>query len=95
MKRIITLIIAILLFVIAALLGLKNQQLVNINYLLAQSEMRLSTLLAIIFLIGFAASGTLAVYFYLRLKIKNRQLLKMNKKHSKELNESRALPAKD
>ena len=70
MKRIITLIIAILLFVIAALLGLKNQQLVNINYLLAQSEMRLSTLLAIIFLIGFIASGALGVLFYLRLKIK-------------------------
>jgi len=95
MKRIITLIIAILLFVIAALLGLKNQQLVNVNYLLAQSEMRLSTLLAIIFLIGFITSGTLAVLFYLRLKIKNRQLLKMNKKHSKEINELRALPVKD
>jgi lipopolysaccharide assembly protein A len=95
MKRIITLIIAILLFVIAALLGLKNQQLVNINYLLAQSEMRLSTLLAIIFLIGFVASGTLAMLFYLKLKIKNRQLLKMTKKQTKELDELRALPAKD
>lgn len=95
MKRIITLIITILFFVVAALLGLKNQQLVNINYLLAQSEMRLSTLLAIIFLIGFTASGTIAVLYYLRLKIKNRQLLKMNKKQSKELDELRALPVKD
>ncbi|MFT6927454.1 MAG: putative membrane protein [Psychromonas sp.] len=95
MKRIITLIITILFFVVAALLGLKNQQLVNINYLLAQSEMRLATLLAIIFLIGVITSGIIAVLFSLKLKIKNRQLLKMNKKQSKELNELRALPVKD
>ncbi|HEY5715438.1 MAG TPA: lipopolysaccharide assembly protein LapA domain-containing protein [Psychromonas sp.] len=95
MKSIITLVITILLFLIAIVVGLKNQQVVNINYIVAQSEIRLATLLAIIFVIGFIASGIIAMMFFLKLKIKNRQLLKMTKRQSKELNELRALPAKD
>jgi len=95
MKSIITLVITILLFLIAIVVGLKNQQVVNINYIVAQSEIRLATLLAIIFVIGFVASGIIAMMFFLKLKIKNRQLLKMTKRQSKELNELRALPAKD
>ena len=95
MKNFITLVITILLFAIAIVLGLKNQQLVDFNYLVAQSEIRLATLLAIIFLIGFVAASTLAMLFYLKLKIKNRQLLKMTNRQSKELNELRALPVKD
>jgi len=95
MKNFITLVITILLFAIAIVLGLKNQQLVDFNYLVAQSEIRLATLLAIIFLIGFVAASTLAMLFYLKLNIKNRQLLKMTNRQSKELNELRALPVKD
>jgi len=95
MKRFVTLIITILLFVVAVVLGLKNQQVVNLNYLVAQSEIRLSTLLAIIFLIGFFTSSVIAMLFFVKLKIKNRQLLKMNKRQSKELNDLRALPVKD
>ncbi|MGB5445735.1 MAG: lipopolysaccharide assembly protein LapA domain-containing protein [Psychromonas sp.] len=95
MKNFITLVILILLFVIAILLGLKNHQVVNFNYLVAQSEIRLATLLAITFLLGFVVSVAISVLFYLKLKIKNRQLLKMTNRQSKELNELRALPVKD
>lgn len=95
MKSIITLVITILLFLVAIVVGLKNQQVVNLNYIVAQSEIRLATLLAIIFVIGFVTSGIIAMLFFLKLKIKNRQLLKMTKRQSKELNELRALPAKD
>lgn len=95
MKNFITLVITILLFVIAIVLGLKNQQAINFNYLVAQSEIRLATLLAIIFLIGFIVSSTLSFLFYLKLKLKNRQLLKITNRQNKELNELRALSAKD
>ncbi|WP_372882950.1 LapA family protein [Psychromonas sp.] len=95
MKSIITLIITIVLFLVAIVVGLKNQQVVNLNYIVAQSEIRLATLLAIIFVIGFVASGIITMMFYLQLKIKNRQLLKMTKRQGKELDELRSLPAKD
>lgn len=89
MKRFITLVFVILLFIIAIVIGLKNQQAVNINYLVAQSEMRLSTLLAINFLLGFLASTGFAIFFYLRLGMKNRQLRKEIKKQNKDLSKLR------
>jgi len=95
MKRFLTLVVIILLFTIAIVLGLKNQQAVNINYLLAQSEIRLSTLLAINFLFGFIISGCFGISFYLRLAMKNRQLRKLNKKQHKELNLLRSSTEKD
>lgn len=88
MKRFLTLIITVLLFVIAVVLGLKNQQVINVNYLVAQSEIRLATLLALVFLLGFLVSSAVYVPFYLKLKMKNRQLRKRNNKQRKELNQS-------
>ncbi len=95
MKSVITLIITIVLFLVAIVIGLKNQQIVNLNYIVAQSEIRLATLLAIIFAIGFVASAVIATLFYVKLKIKNRQLLKMTKRQDKELEQLRALPVKE
>jgi len=92
MKRFLTLVLIILLFVIAIVIGLKNQQLVNINYLVAQSEIRLSTLLAINFMLGFIVSGFFGTIFYLRLTMKNRRMKKLNKKQRKELNLLRTEP---
>ncbi|MCP4323266.1 MAG: DUF1049 domain-containing protein [Psychromonas sp.] len=86
MKRFLTLVLIVILFAIAIVLGLKNQQAVNINYLLAQSEIRLSTLLAINFLFGFVISACFGTLFYLRLTVKNLRLRKLNKKQRKELN---------
>ena len=86
MKRFLTLVLIILLFSITIVLGLKNQQVVNINYLIAQSDVRLSTLLAINFMLGFIVSGCFALLFYLRLLMRNRVLRKANKKQRKELN---------
>lgn len=87
MKRFLTLVVTVLLFAVALALGFKNQQLINVNYLLAQSEMRLSTLLALVFMAGFFVSALLAGIFYLKLKITNRQLRRLNKQQRKELNQ--------
>jgi len=95
MKRFLTLVLIILLFVIAIVIGLKNQQPVNINYLVAQSEIRLSTLLAINFMFGFIVSGFFGTLFYLRLTMKNRRMNKLNKKQRKELNLLRTAPEQD
>ncbi|PKG39888.1 LapA family protein [Psychromonas sp. Urea-02u-13] len=95
MKRFLTLVLIVLLFAIAIVLGLKNQQAVNINYLLAQSEVRLSTLLAINFMFGFIISACFGTLFYLRLTMKNRHLRKLNKKQRKALNLLRTNSEKD
>lgn len=95
MKRFLTLVLLVLLFIIAIVLGLKNQQVVNINYLVAQSDIRLSTLLAINFMFGFIVSACFGTLFYLRLTMKNHQLQKLNKKQRKELNLLRCTEEKD
>jgi len=95
MKRFITLVIIILFFAVAIILGLKNQQPVNINYLVAQSEIRLSTLLAINFMLGFIVSCCFGALFYFRLGMKNRQMRKLNKKQDKELRFLRTTNEKD
>jgi putative membrane protein len=95
MKRFLTLITAVLLFAIAVILGLKNQQLINVNYLIAENEVRLATLLAIIFMAGFIAATLFAGLFYLKLKMKNRQLRRLNNKQRKELNQLRAITASE
>ena len=95
MKRFFTLIAAVLLFAVAVVLGLKNQQLININYLIAENEIRLATLLAIIFMLGFLVATLFAGLFYLKLKIKNRQLRKLNNKQRKELSQLRTISASE
>lgn len=90
MKRFLTLIVTLLLFVIAVVLGLKNQQVINVNYLIAQSDMRLATLLAIIFMLGFTVAVVLAALFYLKLKIRNGLLHSKNKKLHKEVEQLRS-----
>ena len=95
MKRFLTILITVLFFILAVIIGLKNQQLVSINFLVAQNELRLSTLLAIVFSFGFSVAVCLASYFYLALKIKNRYLRKLNLKQRRELNDLRTNPEKD
>ena len=91
MKRFLTLIIVILLFAIAIILGLKNQQLINVNYLIAENEIRLTTLAAIIFMFGFIVAGFFGSLCYLKLKMKNRKSRKLNDKQRKEIAQLRAV----
>lgn len=87
MKRILTISITALLFVMAVVMGLKNQQMVTINFLIAQSDLRLSTLLALVFSLAFTTASCIASYFYFTLKLKNHTLRKSNSKLQRELND--------
>ena len=95
MKRFLTILITVVFFIIVIVIGLKNQQLVTLNYLIAQNELRLSTLLAIVFSVGFSSAIFIASYFYLALKMKARQLRKLTVKQRRELNDLRASIEKD
>jgi putative membrane protein len=56
-------------FVISVTLGAQNDQVVNFNYLLAQGEYRVSTLLATLFAAGFLLGWVICGLFWLRLRV--------------------------
>ena len=57
MKYLLIFLLVLAIFVISVTLGAQNDQQVTFNYLLAQGEFRISTLLAVLFAAGFAMAG--------------------------------------
>lgn len=95
MKIIISLVILVVLFATGITLGVQNNQLVQVNYLLAQGEYRLSSLLAVIFVAGFVVGWIVFSLVLLRLKMNNKSLNKKVERQQRELADLRALPIKD
>jgi putative membrane protein len=56
-------------FVVSVTLGAQNDQVVNFNYLLAQGEYRVSTLLATLFAAGFILGWLICSLFWLRVRV--------------------------
>lgn len=79
MKRFLTLVVFVCVLLLAILVGAQNDQLVVVNYLIAQSELRLSVLMAVMFLLGVVISLCIISVFWLRLKWKLRQLERKQK----------------
>ncbi|GHA12546.1 LapA family protein [Oceanisphaera arctica] len=95
MKIIFGLVILAILFAVGLTLGSQNDQLVHVNYLLAQGDYRLSTLLAVVFVAGFVIGWLVFGLILLRLKMNNSGLRKKVERQQRELEELRALPIKD
>ncbi|WP_375055017.1 LapA family protein [Zobellella sp. DQSA1] len=95
MKIIFGLVFLAILFAVGLTLGSQNDQLVHVNYLLAQGDYRLSTLLAVVFVSGFVIGWLVFGLVMLRLKMNNSGLRKKVERQHKELEELRALPLKD
>jgi putative membrane protein len=94
-KIILGLVILAILFAVGLTLGAQNDQLVHVNYLLAQGDYRLSSLLAVVFVAGFLIGWLVFGLVMLRLKMNNKGLRKKVERQHKELEELRALPVKD
>ncbi|MCE2593256.1 lipopolysaccharide assembly protein LapA domain-containing protein [Motilimonas cestriensis] len=94
-KAVITFIFLAILFAIAIFVGLKNDTLVTFNYLIAQSDVRLSVLIAITFGIAFTLGAAISSLLYLKLKISNKRLTKKVTRQTEELAHLRKLPLKD
>jgi putative membrane protein len=56
-------------FVISVTLGAQNDQLVTFNYLLAQGEYRVSSLLAVLFAAGFIIGWLVCGLFWLKVRV--------------------------
>lgn len=89
MKYILLILLIIVIFALSITVGAANDQIVTFNYLLAQSDVRLSTLLAILFGSGFIVGWLLTGIFFLKLKLKltatNRKLKKVQKQYDDKL----------
>lgn len=69
MKYLLIFLLVIAIFVVSITLGAQNDQIVNFNYLLAQGEYRVSTLLATLFAAGFIIGWLVCGLFWLRVRI--------------------------
>ncbi|MFC3023440.1 LapA family protein [Vibrio zhugei] len=75
-------ILILVLFLIALAMGAQNQAVVTFNYLLAQGQFHLSTLLGSVFLVGFLLAWGMCYGFYFKSKVTIRKLNKQLKKHN-------------
>lgn len=80
MKGIILLILAIIFLMVAITVGLTNSDVITINYLLAQIDMRISTFMVVCLAIGFFFGFTTILSKYLALKL---QLANLKRKLEK------------
>ncbi|CNH09537.1 LapA family protein [Yersinia pekkanenii] len=69
MKYLLIFLLVLVIFVISVTLGANNDQVVTFNYLLAQGEYRVSTLLAMLFAAGLVLGWVICGLFYLRVRI--------------------------
>lgn len=80
--KIIKIVIVLALFLVALALGSQNQEVVNFNYLLAQGEFHLSTLLGVVFVVGFVIAWVIFGSLHLRSQLEVRKLKRQVKKLS-------------
>ncbi len=95
MKLIFTILILGLVFGLALVLGSQNDQTVTVNYLIAQGDFRLSSLLGGLLVAGFVIGWLTCWFVYLKAKVQLRSANRRIEKQKKELEELRSLPAKD
>ena len=101
MKKVLLFILVILVLaivVIAMTLGTNNDQVVTFNYLIAQGEYRISTLLATLFGVGFVLGWIVSGIFYLRVRLSlgraKRKIKRLESAQTKQENqESRPMVA--
>ncbi|HIF9254484.1 TPA: LapA family protein [Photobacterium damselae] len=93
--KIFTAIVLVACFLITLALGAQNQVLVNFDYLIAQGEFQLSTLLGIVFGAGFAIGWIICGILYLKARFTKNRLTKKVAKQQKELDQLRAEPVKE
>ncbi|WP_394152711.1 LapA family protein [Vibrio maritimus] len=87
--KIIKIILLIALFLVTLALGSQNQEVVKFNYLLAQGDFHLSTLLGSVFVVGFVIAwlifGSLHLKSQLTVRKLKKQLAKQTPTESKEV----------
>ncbi|MGF1753261.1 lipopolysaccharide assembly protein LapA domain-containing protein [Vibrio makurazakiensis] len=82
--KIIKIVAVIALFLIALALGSQNQAVVNFNYLMAQGDFHLSTLLGVVFVSGFSLAWLVFGSLHFKSQLQVRRLKKQLKKQTSQ-----------
>ncbi|MGF1763436.1 LapA family protein [Aliivibrio kagoshimensis] len=90
--KIITVLLLVAFFLIAVAFGAQNQISVQFNYLIAQGEFQLSTLLSIFFGVGFGVGWLICGGLYFKARFSLRRLKKQMTKQTRELDKLRITP---
>ena len=86
-KYILGFMIAVAVILVGITIGANNDQLITFNYVIAQSEWRLSTLVAILFGFGLILGWLITGIFYLKIKLQNIALNRRVKRQSQQITE--------
>ena len=86
-KYILGFVIALAVILVGITIGANNDQLIIFNYVIAQSELRLSTLVAILFGFGLILGWLITGIFYLKVKLQNIALNRRVKRQSQQITE--------
>lgn len=86
-KYILGFVIAVAVILVGITIGANNDQLITFNYVIAQSELRLSTLVAILFGFGLILGWLITGVFYLKIKLQNIALNRRVKRQSQQITE--------
>ena len=86
-KYIFGLIIVLAIVLVAVTVGANNDQVITFNYIVAQSQFQLSTLVAILFGLGLILGWFITSFFYIKLKLKNIALNRQIKRQTLQINE--------
>ncbi|STO64497.1 30S ribosomal protein S1 [Haemophilus parahaemolyticus] len=86
-KFILGFVIAVAVILVGITIGANNDQLITFNYVIAQSELRLSTLVAILFGFGLILGWLITGIFYLKIKLQNIALNRRVKRQSQQITE--------
>ncbi|QIW15966.1 hypothetical protein A4G20_06285 [Pasteurellaceae bacterium RH1A] len=87
MKYILGLVIVLAIILVTVTIGANNDQLITVNYIVAKSELRLSSLVAILFGFGLLLGWFITGFFYLKLKVQNMALNRRVKRQAQQINE--------
>lgn len=86
-KYILGFVIVIAIVLVAITVGANNDQIITFNYIVAESQLQLSTLVAILFGFGLILGWLISGFFYLKLKFKNIVLARQVKRQTLRLHE--------
>lgn len=95
MKTIGILVLVIVLFVIALAVGAQNDQLIQVHYLVAEGKLRISRLMAIMFILGFIVACLGLGFFYLKVRLQLLNYRRQLKKQQRELQQLQSHPSGD
>lgn len=86
-KYILGIVIFIAILLVAITIGANNDQIITFNYIVAESQFQLSSLVAILFGLGLILGWLITAFFYIKLKLKNMALARQVKRQTLQINE--------